>query len=229
MTSRWAGQSWERWRRRCTLDSGNVVPAVAWRSWHRLINQAGARGSHRRWRLYRTNIPGVNSVAEEIDERQRHGISRRTFLRGSGAIAATASLTAAGRAWSRAPRTQATRNRHGPPQNEQRTSTTALRRGSADGLTGYQLLTPSEAKTAEALFARILPGTPEDPGARTPASSLFVDYKLGDKRWIRWADVPGRTFAASYEGSAPPEAGRPGAKAIYMAEDTAPTVTASNR
>lgn len=158
-------------------------------------------------------------MAEEIDERQRHGISRRTFLRGSGAIAATASLTAAGVACESST----------PDAGDQGVATYRKTAEDfydgtaapvpADGLTGYQFFTPSEAKTAEALFARILPGTPEDPGAREAGVLLFVDYKLGTNDGFAEPTYRDGPFAASYEGSAPPEAAGPGAKAIYIAKD----------
>jgi len=80
---------------------------------------------------------------------------------------------------------------------------------------------PDEAKTVEALTARILPGTPDDPGAREAGVTNYIDKMLG---FLEGFDEPTYfqpPFAQTYEGdNPPPEANQPGQyQVVYVKKD----------
>ncbi len=84
-----------------------------------------------------------------------------------------------------------------------------------------QFFTEDEAKLMDAIAGRILPGTPDDPGAREADVFLYVDNKLaykGNNGFVEptYINPP---FAKPYEGNTPP-ASQPGAeKVIYVKKD----------
>lgn len=63
-----------------------------------------------------------------------------------------------------------------------------------------------EARTVEALTARILPGTPDDPGAREAGVVVYIDHLLSQEHG--WAQPIYRMppYAEAYEGDQPPGA-----------------------
>jgi gluconate 2-dehydrogenase gamma chain len=82
-------------------------------------------------------------------------------------------------------------------------------------------LTPDEARTLDAIVAVLIPGTPEDPGAREAGVVTFMDHMLATSDG--WAE-PTYTeppFVETYEGDTPPppEEQKPGF--IYIPEDRA--------
>ena len=68
----------------------------------------------------------------------------------------------------------------------------------------YTYLTPHEAKTLDALTARILPGTPDDPGAREAGVVTYIDSKLTLADGFAQPIYLHPPFAKAYKGSTPP-------------------------
>lgn len=64
--------------------------------------------------------------------------------------------------------------------------------------------TPEEAITVEALTATILPGTPEDPGAREAGIVFYIDGLLWYDRGFGTRTYYRPPFAMAYEGNSPP-------------------------
>lgn len=61
-----------------------------------------------------------------------------------------------------------------------------------------------EAQTVEALTARILPGTPEDPGAREAGVVYYIDYLLAHPDGLAEPTYQRPPFAQTYAGDEPP-------------------------
>lgn len=94
------------------------------------------------------------------------GVSRRRFLQGSGAAAAATIAVSGGemaRAQEASPVASPEAMDHGSATQERR---------------AVEFFTPDEAATVEALTARILPGTPDDPGAREAGAVFYIDRSL---------------------------------------------------
>lgn len=70
------------------------------------------------------------------------------------------------------------------------------------GVLGF--FTPDEARTVEALTATILPGSPEDPGAREAGVVFYIDALLWYDRGFGTRTYYRPPFAMPYEGSSPP-------------------------
>ena len=76
------------------------------------------------------------------------------------------------------------------------------------------VLTPREAQTVEALTARIMPGTPSDPGAREAGVANFVDKMLAFNEGYVEPTYRQPPFAKTYEGEKPPAPSGP--QVIYV-------------
>lgn len=78
---------------------------------------------------------------------------------------------------------------------------------------------PDEAATVEAFTARLMPGTPDDPGAREAGVLTYIDTALAavDGFWKPTYTRP--PFAETYSGSPPPEAGAGDPERIFVSED----------
>ena len=70
------------------------------------------------------------------------------------------------------------------------------------GVLGF--FTPEEARTVEALTATLLPGTPDDPGAREAGVVFYIDGLLWYDRGFGTRTYYRPPFAMSYEGNSPP-------------------------
>lgn len=70
------------------------------------------------------------------------------------------------------------------------------------GVLGF--FTPDEARTVEALTATILPGTPQDPGAREAGVVFYIDGLLWYDRGFGTRTYYRPPFAMAYEGDTPP-------------------------
>ncbi|MEZ4869289.1 MAG: gluconate 2-dehydrogenase subunit 3 family protein [Caldilineaceae bacterium] len=68
------------------------------------------------------------------------------------------------------------------------------------------VLTPHEAHTVEALTARILPGTPDDPGAREAGVVYYIDNMLAFNEGFNEATYRDPPYAQVYTGDQPPVA-----------------------
>jgi gluconate 2-dehydrogenase gamma chain len=70
---------------------------------------------------------------------------------------------------------------------------------------GFQALTEQEAAVIEALTARILPGTPDDPGAREAGVVYYIDFVLANNEGINESVYLAGPYAQAYEGDEPPD------------------------
>lgn len=70
---------------------------------------------------------------------------------------------------------------------------------------GFQALTEQEAAVIEALTARILPGSPEDPGAREAGVVYYIDFVLSTNEGINMSVYLAGPYAQAYEGDEPPD------------------------
>jgi hypothetical protein len=70
------------------------------------------------------------------------------------------------------------------------------------GVLGF--FTPDEARTVEALTATLLPGSPQDPGAREAGVVFYIDALLWYDRGFGTRTYYRPPFAMAYEGSEPP-------------------------
>lgn len=78
---------------------------------------------------------------------------------------------------------------------------------------------PEEAATVEAFTARLIPGSPADPGAREAGVVTYIDTALAlvDGFWRPTYTRP--PFAETYTGEPLPEASAGGTDRIFVAED----------
>jgi gluconate 2-dehydrogenase gamma chain len=68
-----------------------------------------------------------------------------------------------------------------------------------------RFFTPHEAETVEAFAARLLPGTPEDPGAREAGVLYYIDALMAFQEGFAESVYREPPFAESYEGASPPQ------------------------
>ncbi len=83
----------------------------------------------------------------------------------------------------------------------------------------WRFFTPHEARTVEAFTARLLPGSPEDPGAREAGVVYYIDYLMSHPDGIAEANYSHPPYAAAYSGESPPEGGPDGERVIWIPED----------
>ena len=78
-----------------------------------------------------------------------------------------------------------------------------------------QFFTPQEARTVEAFTARLLPGTPDDPGAREAGVVYYIDGLMAFPDGFAESVYRKPPFVQAYEGDTPPDqAGQPGADQV---------------
>lgn len=127
-------------------------------------------------------------------------VSRRSFLKGAGAlVAATGASALAGCQppdIERPPRGAAARDLPASVPNIR----------PADGT--FLFFTAGEARAVEAVTARILPGDPADPGAREAGVVYFIDRMLASNEGFPEPTYRLGPFAQPYEGDAPPADGQ---------------------
>lgn len=68
-----------------------------------------------------------------------------------------------------------------------------------------KFFTPREAATVDAFTARLLPGTPDDPGAREAGVLYYIDNLLSYRDGFAEAIYRDPPYAETYEGDQPPE------------------------
>jgi hypothetical protein len=66
-----------------------------------------------------------------------------------------------------------------------------------------------EARTVEVLTARIMPGTPEDPGAREAGVVIYIDTMLSYNEGFPESTYREPPYAQLYDGETPPESDAP--------------------
>ena len=140
---------------------------------------------------------------EDVPERR----SRRFFLKSSGAAVAGGLGVAAGRQIAPA---QATSPGSDPvPAPPEAPPEPRLR-----------YFRPDQAALVEGIAARLIPGTPEDPGATEAGVVYFIDTLLANGDGFAEPTYRQPPFAQVYDGEAPPAAGTAGvAQVIWIAAD----------
>jgi gluconate 2-dehydrogenase gamma chain len=134
----------------------------------------------------------------------KNKISRRLFLKGAGAVtvAGVAVVTSGCEPSEQTPATPAVINDTRPIE---------LKYPGAQGAPASlpdpgrrRVFTMQEARTVEALTARILPGTPDDPGAREAGVVTYIDTLLAVNEGFAEPTYRQPPYAQVYEGAAPP-------------------------
>lgn len=82
---------------------------------------------------------------------------------------------------------------------------------------GLQFFSPEQARTADALYARIMPGDAQDPGAREAGVLYYVDYALSQGEGWNEPIYKKGPFAQPYTGAVPP--GPDTDAVIYVQQD----------
>lgn len=67
-----------------------------------------------------------------------------------------------------------------------------------------RFFTAEEARAADALVSRLLPGTPEDPGAHEAGVVFYIDHLLSSPGGFGQGTYRHAPFAQAYEGTTPP-------------------------
>lgn len=147
------------------------------------------------------------SVTPQVEPEQSTLISRRSFLKGAGvAVAGSIGLATTGCQPGEAPASGITGTPL-PTANQYPAVPYPPAEPPPDVL---KFFTPHEARTVEALTARILPGTPDDPGAREAGVVYYIDNLLAYSEGFAEAVYRQPPFAQTYEGDSPPEEGKAG-------------------
>jgi gluconate 2-dehydrogenase gamma chain len=133
-------------------------------------------------------------------------LSRRAFLKGTGAIALTGVAAASAACSSAVPETEEL------PAVLRDTRTPAAKFNAAQGPfaeppdpTRLLVFTVHEALTVEALTARILPGSPDDPGAREAGVVTYIDNLLARNEGFAEPTYRQPPYAQVYRGDTPPQ------------------------
>jgi gluconate 2-dehydrogenase gamma chain len=152
--------------------------------------------------------PPISTVNETNEEKTMSdtpkNISRRNFLKGVIVTTASIPIVAAGCtvAPEQAPIAAGYQSAPPPPLNPD----VPLAPASATDPSILRSFTPHEARTVEALTARILPGSPEDPGAREAGVVTYIDNMLAYSEGFVESTYREPPFAQLYQGETPPEA-----------------------
>jgi gluconate 2-dehydrogenase gamma chain len=147
-------------------------------------------------------------------------ISRRLFLKGAGAVtlAGVAAATSGCEPSSQEPAAPALLNDMRPIE---------LKYPGARGTpptppdpARLRVFTMQEARTVEALTARILPGTPDDPGAREAGVVTYIDALLALNEGFAEPTYRQPPYAQVYQGDTPPANHQGGPyQAVYVPAD----------
>jgi len=108
----------------------------------------------------------------KIETQENPGVSRRYFVKGAGLVAggfAIGSMALVQACTSNNPTTTATTL---PP------TTTAPPTTTPAAIETYVFFSSIEAATIKAAFGRLIPGTPQDPGAVEAAAHIYIDRSL---------------------------------------------------
>ncbi len=142
--------------------------------------------------------------AQKPDEPETSRFSRRRFLQGSGVAAAATGLAGAGFAVARNT-TASGPSAVSPNVHLHAAPGSAAATGRISPNVSLTFFNPHEYKTVDALTARIIPGTPEDPGAREARVVDYIDSALaGPYGWGLQTYRQGPFLVVSESPVAPP-------------------------
>ena len=82
----------------------------------------------------------------------------------------------------------------------------------------YKVLTPAQARTVEAIAARIIPGTPDDPGAKEAGVVTYIDNRLAFHDGYDQPTYTAPPYPKPYEGDSPPSTS-PGPDSVWVKKD----------
>lgn len=151
-----------------------------------------------------------------VREPERGRFSRRGFLAVSGAAAAAAALVGG------APAQPTVQDRCRPASGESLRIDNGVAPPPPNPKAEYlSFFTEPEARAVEALTARILPGTPEDPGAREAGVVFYIDHLLSNPGGFGQPTYRQPPFPEVYEGETPPP-NPPGRQVIWVRKDQLP-------
>ncbi len=119
------------------------------------------------------NVNEQPVLPEDDEEDQLIQISRRVFIKGSGAIVIATGVAALAGCGSESGLSTTT-----PIPTAQQYSDVADTDLLPPGTDGLHVFTPQEGETIEALTARIIPGDASDPGAREAGVVYFIDHMM---------------------------------------------------
>ncbi len=151
------------------------------------------------------------SQAEQTNALLR--VSRRGFLKAAGILAAAASVGAC-EATAQQPSPTPTEI---PVQNQYPEVPYPPAQPLPENMLTF--FSPDEARTVDALVSRILPGSPDDPGAHEAGVVNYIDKTLGffdgfDEPTYRQAP-----YAQAYEGDKPPAEDKPQYQVVSVKKD----------
>jgi gluconate 2-dehydrogenase gamma chain len=141
----------------------------------------------------------------EPDRTPTSSLSRRSFLKGAGvAVTGVVGASVAGCGTPEPPHTLPGAVVRRVPMPQQYPSVPYPPPApAAPGV--LQFFSPTEAQVVEALTARILPGTPDDPGAREAGVVYYIDTMLAYQDGLPEPVYRHYPFAESYTGDEPPD------------------------
>jgi gluconate 2-dehydrogenase gamma chain len=114
------------------------------------------------------------SVIAEDQKANRQRVSRRSFLKGSGAAVASAGAATVGTVAvldGHPARAQGSPSAHAPDH--------VAMQGTESERRAVLFFDPHEAQTVDAIVSRLLPGTADDPGAHEAGVVFYIDQALG--------------------------------------------------
>ncbi len=140
----------------------------------------------------------------KTDNTDKIRVSRRGFLKTGGLFAAAFGLGAAACEPTLAPPDNNAPSALMPMQMQNQYPAVADAPMTPPPSDILHVFTPQEAHTVEALTARILPGTPDDPGAREAGVVTYIDNLLAFNEGYDSPTYRQPPFAQTYDGDAPP-------------------------
>lgn len=147
-------------------------------------------------------------------------VSRRTFLKATILTAAAGTGLVAAACAPQEPRTVNLPSLH--PLEDKYPYVPAVPATPPDPNT-LLFFTPDEAKLVDAITARLIPGTPEDPGAHEAGVVTFIDNLLTFNNGYDEPTYIMGPFMKTYEGTPPPEAATANPKeTVYVEKTQAP-------
>lgn len=83
----------------------------------------------------------------------------------------------------------------------------------------WRFFTPEEAQAVEAYAARLLPGTPDDPGAREAGVVYYIDNLMAHPDGFAEAVYRNPPYVETYAEDAPPEQAEGDRQVVWVSED----------
>lgn len=146
---------------------------------------------------------GRSQAAERLPDGQKPAMSRRSFIKAAGAtVAGLVGLSAAGCAPEQEVQTLVERTSVLPTSIQYPAVPDTPDEPLNTGV--LRFFSPHEALTVEAFTARLIPGSPEDPGAREAGVVYYIDNVMAYEEGFAQPAYRQPPFAEAYEGDEPP-------------------------